>query len=431
MRPKVLYYLYIKSEKWGEMRLPNFEEPFIAVKMGLKPRFNEVWLCIYVLVVKKKKNNNEGRSDVNSGTLRDQRLFSLPNVDWVDGDGYGDNYNVLNKPVEMDYPFKSPYTYAYILGSCNGLLLVQIYDINDAGDPPKYLRLYIWNPCRKDDYLTLPPRIYASLGEYHSYEVAFGFGHDSTTDDYKVIVINSKSTTKEGIIYTTRTKTWRKIPQVPLDIDFHGNGHFVNGAVHWLGRRQDEEKFLNFWEDRKRFMIYFDIKSEEWREIPFAMNLEEGDDEYELELEPELGMTRRGKLYVHYTKYSHCDDVFDMDYRTYVHVLMNKEKEFYGYWSEVCCLSSEGDPKVREVLKVMVEDNIVLVSLDDGGGGGGDKLAFYNFVEGRRLITNAVVEVLNTRPYRDLRWHDALTGMALRAYLVSEVKLEDIRVRLL
>ncbi|KAK9150178.1 hypothetical protein Syun_008487 [Stephania yunnanensis] len=343
------------------------------------------------------------------GTLKDQRLFSLRNVDWVDGDGHGDNYNVLNKPVEMDYPFKSPYTYAYILGSCNGLLLVKIYDINDAGDPPKYLRLYIWNPCRKDDYLTLPPRIYASLGEYHSYEVAFGFGHDSTTDDYKVIIINSKSTTKEGIIYTTRTKTWRKIPQVPLDIDFHGNGHFVNGAVHWLGRRQNEEKFLSFWEDTKRFMICFDIKSEEWREIPFALNLEEGDDEYELELEPELGMTRRGKLYVHYTKYSHCGDVFDMDYRTYVHVLMNKEKEFYGYWSEVCCLSSEGDPKVREVLKVMVEDNMVLVSLDDnGGGGGGDKLAFYNFVEGRRLITNAVVEVLNTRPYRDLRWHDAV-----------------------
>ncbi|KAK9150168.1 hypothetical protein Syun_008477 [Stephania yunnanensis] len=258
-----------------------------------------------------------------AGTLRDQRLFSLPNVDWVDGDGDGDdgNYNVLNNPVEMDYPFKSPFTYAYILGSCNGLLLVQIYHINDAGDPPKYLRLYIWNPCRKDDYLTLPPRIYASLDEYHSYEVAVGFGHDSTTDDYKVIIINSKSTTKEGIIYTTRTKTWRKIPQVPpLDIDFRGNGHFVNGAVHWLGRRQNEEKFLNFWEDRKRFMIYFDIKSEEWREIPFALNLEEGDDEYELELEPELGMTRRGKLYVHYTKYSHCGDVFDMDYRTYVHL---------------------------------------------------------------------------------------------------------------
>ncbi|KAK9131825.1 hypothetical protein Scep_011353 [Stephania cephalantha] len=291
-------------------------------------------------------------------TLRDQRLFSLPN-------------NGLNNPVEMDYPFKSPCTYAYILGSCNGLLLVQIYDINDAGDPPKYLRLYIWNPCRKDDYLTLPPRIYTSLGEYHSYEVAVGFGHDSTTDDYKVIIINSKSTTKEG-------------------------------------RRQDEEKLLNFWEDGKRFMIYFDIKSEKWREIPFAMNLEEGDDdEYELELEPELGMTRRGKLYVHYTKYRHCSDVFDVDYCTYVHVLMNKEKEFYGYWSEVCCLSSEGDPKVRAVLKVMVEDNIVLVSLDDNGGGG-DKLAFYNFVECRRLITNAVVEVLNTRPYRDLRWHDAV-----------------------
>ncbi|KAK9152805.1 hypothetical protein Sjap_000285 [Stephania japonica] len=175
------------------------------------------------------------------GTLKDQRLFSLPNIDW---DNDGDNG--LNKLVEMDYPFKSPYTYAYILGSCNGLLLVQIYDINDTGDPPKYLRLYIWNPCKKDDYITLPLRTYNSLHEYHSYEVAVGFGHDSNADDYKVIIINSSTTTREGIIYTTRTKIWRKIPQVPQDMNFRGNGHFVNEVVHWLGKRKYEERFLSF-----------------------------------------------------------------------------------------------------------------------------------------------------------------------------------------
>ncbi|KAL4582799.1 hypothetical protein LXL04_007358 [Taraxacum kok-saghyz] len=119
-----------------------------------------------------------------------------------------------------------------ILGSCNGLVLA--IDEDD--------RLYLMNPTTRE-VSKLPISPFAlPIGE--SFEM-YGFGYDSSTDDYKVIAISFWDTDNEHnpdctdmfvSVYTLSTNSWRKLPNSPYD---HAVGHLVsgvlvNGSLHWL-----------------------------------------------------------------------------------------------------------------------------------------------------------------------------------------------------
>lgn len=81
----------------------------------------------------------------------------------------------------VDFPFKSMNSYFTIIGSCNGLLCIsddRVYHTHT---------IILWNPCiKKLVFLPKPCLVYNSYGTFVQ---SLGFGHDSVTDDYKVVRI--------------------------------------------------------------------------------------------------------------------------------------------------------------------------------------------------------------------------------------------------
>ncbi|CAI9282362.1 unnamed protein product [Lactuca saligna] len=143
-----------------------------------------------------------------------------------------------------------------ILGSCNGLVLaIDEYD-----------RLYLMNPTtRKISKLPLSP---FALPISESFEM-YGFGYDSSTDDYKVIAISFWDTDNEHNpdctdmfvnVYTLSNNSWRKLPNSPYD---HAVGHLVsgvlvNGSLHWLTSTRPNYSST---------IIAFNLANEKFKEI--------------------------------------------------------------------------------------------------------------------------------------------------------------------
>lgn len=138
--------------------------------------------------------------------------------------------------VNLDFPNRDkndnsePISY---VGCCNGLILIAI----DEKD------LFLWNPfTRKSKKL---PDLGLQLDKFnnHDYSIAYGFGYDEFTDDYKVAVIigdleylNDYDYKPEVKIYSIKTESWKRIG------DFYGFvlwncGVFINGKLHWLLNR--------------------------------------------------------------------------------------------------------------------------------------------------------------------------------------------------
>lgn len=128
-----------------------------------------------------------------------------------DGDGQFANR-------ELHFPVRIPdYSTARkrIVGSCNGLVCVEI---DGTG-------IVLWNPCTRDfKVLPSPPT------KFHSFDL-YGFGYDSTTDDYKVI----KGRHKVSLIrvFTLKNGSWMTLCNHKAAM-CSGQGSLVNGALHWF-----------------------------------------------------------------------------------------------------------------------------------------------------------------------------------------------------
>lgn len=146
--------------------------------------------------------------------------------------------------VDLDSPekaqlIKPPFYYKSvdtISNSCNGIVLVM-------SDPP-----ILWNPFSRD-YKVLPDCAADYPSELELYErTTFGFGYDSTNDDYKVLRIvefrNERSHIwmhSEAMIYGLKSNRWRRMAPFPYPLPFL-RGHWrvhVNGALHTLVAEAD------------------------------------------------------------------------------------------------------------------------------------------------------------------------------------------------
>ncbi|XP_024978455.1 F-box/kelch-repeat protein At3g06240-like [Cynara cardunculus var. scolymus] len=122
-----------------------------------------------------------------------------------------------------------------ILGSCNGLVLAK-----DEDD-----QIFLMNPTTQE-VSELPISPFAlPLGESF---VMYGFGYDSSSDDYKVVSISFWDTDNEHnldctdmlvSVYSLRNNSWRKVHNSPYD---HAVGHLLRGvlineSLHWLTQR--------------------------------------------------------------------------------------------------------------------------------------------------------------------------------------------------
>ncbi|KAL6124528.1 hypothetical protein ACLB2K_077040 [Fragaria x ananassa] len=109
-----------------------------------------------------------------------------------------------------------------IVGSCNGLVCL-------LGNSEL---IVVWNPSTRHARLLTVPNEFR-FGSIRFY----GFGYDSTIDDYKVVVghTSMKSGTRATavVIVQLKTESWRTIDCVDY-VHLLGQGCLVNGALHWV-----------------------------------------------------------------------------------------------------------------------------------------------------------------------------------------------------
>ncbi|XP_050383993.1 F-box/kelch-repeat protein At3g23880-like [Argentina anserina] len=163
---------------------------------------------------------------------------------------------MLDFPV-LDSRFKIPNI--QIVGSCNGLicLLLHISDMLDIDAIQQPFTFMLWNPCtRESQVLPLPP--------FHSPHSNFrGFGYDSTTDDYKVILGCCRPGHEVVFVFTLKTGSWRKLERLNRYFHVLSVGSLVNEALHWV---LEDGFFI------ASKLVSFDLAEEEFHEIPFPFH---------------------------------------------------------------------------------------------------------------------------------------------------------------
>lgn len=179
-------------------------------------------------------------------------------------------YNVfvsdLNNPSKewrrLKIPFQHMLPRFEIVGSCNGLLCVSDYELDDP--------VYIYNPFTRV-YKQLPPKGMEHLNGKILRSV-FGFGFHPKTNVYKVIKIvyyegsafeiPDMNRKPDVYVATLGTNAWRNKGQTHYQLTGVQSEALVNGKLHWLtnyyllegGKCQD--------------IISFDLLSEEFQELP-------------------------------------------------------------------------------------------------------------------------------------------------------------------
>ncbi|XP_071700712.1 F-box/kelch-repeat protein At3g23880-like [Rutidosis leptorrhynchoides] len=125
---------------------------------------------------------------------------------------------------EPDYPLKYRNNPVSIVGSCNGLLCILVDDET----------LFIWNPSTRRSNRLPYCNFETGAGWYMSY----GFGYDTLTDDYKVVVMFQFETGYTEVkIYSLRRGNWKTLSDFPQLNVFGDDGKFLNGAIHWFVSR--------------------------------------------------------------------------------------------------------------------------------------------------------------------------------------------------
>jgi F-box interacting protein len=160
-----------------------------------------------------------------------------------------------------DYPWFNHYNF---IGSCDGILCI--------ADGYKGL-VILWNPSiRKFKELSLfqKPNVITHV------HMSFGFGYDSSKDNYKVVVVldyvmpdptiseNNWVNKIEVKVHTLGTGIWRSIQEypfggVPVPV-MERSGKFVSGTINWLFSK---ESFCKC----PRFIVSFDLANESYQKI--------------------------------------------------------------------------------------------------------------------------------------------------------------------
>ncbi|XP_043693042.1 F-box protein CPR1-like [Telopea speciosissima] len=174
-------------------------------------------------------------------------IFKYPNLLSMDLD-----VCEQQKAVELDHPLKSPNNGTKVVGSCNGLLCL----FNSDKD------ICLWNPSTKrHQKLPITPIEFPITFTLYRY-IAYGFGYDPTTEDYKLVRvvrsygIDDYSGNIEVKVYSLSTNSWRRIGDLPFHHTYiYGFGLLANSALHWV-------------DTDSKFIVSFDIKDEEFGGVP-------------------------------------------------------------------------------------------------------------------------------------------------------------------
>ncbi|XP_010546888.1 PREDICTED: F-box/kelch-repeat protein At3g06240-like [Tarenaya hassleriana] len=88
----------------------------------------------------------------------------------------------------------------------------------------------------------------------------FGFGFDAITDDYKLVAL-VEGDVLNSCVYSLQTDSWKWVGDSRYeyyDDGIRDNGLLVNGAIHWVALRR---------EDDQRVVVAFDLTTEQFKDM--------------------------------------------------------------------------------------------------------------------------------------------------------------------
>ncbi|XP_058784939.1 F-box/kelch-repeat protein At3g23880-like [Vicia villosa] len=153
-----------------------------------------------------------------------------------------------------------------IVGSCNGILCLAYKEF-----------IQLWNPTI-GKLKELPV-----LRNPHHLNIAYGFGYDSVTDHYKVVVVlwdhcgDEKTQVK---VNTLGTKLWKNIEEeFPFgSIPDQKSGKCVSGTINWLASSRRWPR------PSPRFIVSLDLRNESYQKVLLPDNVEVNDNSLTLDV---------------------------------------------------------------------------------------------------------------------------------------------------
>ncbi|KAL5698324.1 hypothetical protein ACHQM5_029378 [Ranunculus cassubicifolius] len=174
---------------------------------------------------------------------------------------HSSDYETVNKPM-LNYNFRLPGDLVMV-GTCNGLVCLSDYKT----------MIVICNPATRKHFLKLFEK-FDVLDENYEEEFCLGFGHDTVSDEYKVMRVDfSYHKSAEGDLYTEKTQvfvytlgtdSWREI-QLPFLLDKGISVlPYASGALHVFERTSDCKL-----KDPQTIcaIVSFDLENEEFRRM--------------------------------------------------------------------------------------------------------------------------------------------------------------------
>ncbi|KAK1419894.1 hypothetical protein QVD17_29321 [Tagetes erecta] len=178
---------------------------------------------------------------------------------------YGHRRVDMGMKIPMFYTYMHDYKHScYVIGSSNGLVCISYSNYE----------IVIANPCTRVE--TKLPQI---PGYTPSSYWAFccGFGYDSSTDDYKVVVGLKKSEYLTSFMMLgLRSSVWKVIGEKKYMFNSR-IGTLCNGALHWLmfpqnhhtsNSNSNNNSNCNSNKNRKAMILSFDLCQHTFKEMP-------------------------------------------------------------------------------------------------------------------------------------------------------------------
>ncbi|KEH21502.1 putative F-box domain-containing protein [Medicago truncatula] len=154
------------------------------------------------------------------------------------------------------------HSYGFV-GSCNGILCIA--DDNDKG------LVILLNPSIRK-FKELPLLETPPSAMFGNFETTLGFGYDSFTENYKVVVVMRYKMRvgshyrdyvykTEVKIHTLGTNSWKSIQEFPFGVVPIGqSGKFLSGTINWLTS-------IDLQRESPRFIVSFDLGKESYQKV--------------------------------------------------------------------------------------------------------------------------------------------------------------------
>ncbi|GMI79439.1 hypothetical protein like AT3G23880 [Hibiscus trionum] len=163
----------------------------------------------------------------------------------------------LDRFKQLQFPPVGVVPDSIVIGSCNGLICFHFWPGNKSS-------FILWNPSIQKYVILSRPSI--------SNDVVFsiGFGFDSRTSDYKLLMVGvgKDDSWVEPYLFSLNENCWKRVAAIPPNYTFHGGSvPSVNGALHWIGHQErNNGRFSNT-------ILWFDFSAEEFFELGLPESL--------------------------------------------------------------------------------------------------------------------------------------------------------------